>query len=272
VSATQTPRPPLDPGLAAALTAPGSPWRAVEVLPESPSTNAVVADRARAGEPPGLVLVTEHQTAGRGRLDRVWVTPPRAALTFSVLLAPGRVPVRRWPWLPLLTGLAVVAGVRRATGLECTLKWPNDVLIGERKLAGILLERVERPGDAVAVVGVGINVSSGRSELPVPTATSLLLEGAGSLDRGVLLAAVLDELAAGFERWVGSAGEPAGLRPSYVQACGSLGQRVRVELPSGETVAGDAVGIDLEGRLEVDTTAGLRALGAGDVVHVRSTA
>jgi BirA family biotin operon repressor/biotin-[acetyl-CoA-carboxylase] ligase len=116
----------------------GSRW-SVELLAESPSTNAVVAARARAGTAEGLVVVADHQTAGRGRLDRTWVTPPRSALTFSVLLTPDRVPVARWPWLPLLAGVAVVAGVRRATGLGGALKWPNDVLLGESKLAGILV-------------------------------------------------------------------------------------------------------------------------------------
>ncbi|MDX6302770.1 MAG: BirA family transcriptional regulator, partial [Nocardioidaceae bacterium] len=109
---------------AALATWPGAGrWR-VEVLEESPSTNAALASRARAGEAPGLVLVAEHQTAGRGRLDRAWVTPPRAALTFSLLVSPVEVPLPRWPWLPLLTGVAVVDGVREATGVETSLKWP----------------------------------------------------------------------------------------------------------------------------------------------------
>lgn len=251
------------------LLGPGSPWRALEVLEASPSTNAALARRARAGEAPGLVLVAEHQTAGRGRLDRVWVTPPRAALTFSVLLAPTRVPLRRWPWLPLLAGLAVAAGVRRAAGVQCTLKWPNDVLVGDRKVAGILVERVERGAGGAAVVGVGVNVSSAREELPVPTATSLLMEGVEAPDRTALLAAVLDELATRYQRWTSSLGEPADLRASYLSVCTTVGRRVRVDLPDGATVTGTATGVDDDGRLEVGTAEGLRTLGAGDVVHVR---
>ena len=97
-----------------------------------PSTNAELARRARAGAEAGSVLVADHQTAGRGRLDRTWVSPPGSALTFSVLLAPDRVPVARWPWLPLLVGIAVAEGVRRVAEVDCSLKWPNDVLVGDR--------------------------------------------------------------------------------------------------------------------------------------------
>jgi BirA family transcriptional regulator, biotin operon repressor / biotin---[acetyl-CoA-carboxylase] ligase len=264
-------RPPLDPlALTAALTGPGSMWRAVEVLAAAPSTNGLVTRRARAGAAGGLVVVTEHQTAGRGRLDRVWVTPARAALTFSLLLAPQDVPTDRWTWLPLLAGLAVREGVRWAGGPPCTLKWPNDVLVGEAKLAGILVERVERPAGPTAVVGVGVNVSTTREELPVPTATSLALEGAGRVGRGDLLVAVLEAFAARYAGWATPGDDGAGeLRDAYVDACDTLGRSVTVALPGGEMLAGEAVGVDAHGRLEVATRDGVRVLGAGDVLHVR---
>jgi BirA family biotin operon repressor/biotin-[acetyl-CoA-carboxylase] ligase len=245
------------------------------VLPESPSTNAYVTRRALDGEPPGLVVVAEHQTSGRGRLDRTWVTPPRAALTLSLLVAPDAVPVARWPWLPLLSGLAVVDGVRRAAGVEATLKWPNDVLVDGLKVAGILVERVERRAGAgagagagpVAVVGIGLNVSSTREELPVDSATSLALAGATSLDRTELLRAVLTAFTHRFETWQQGAGR--GLRAPYAEACSTLGRRVRVELPTGGSLTGQAVGVDDDGRLQVDDGTAVRVLGAGDVVHVR---
>ncbi len=244
-------------------------WR-VEVLAESPSTNAVLTRRALAGEPPGLVVVAEHQTSGRGRLDRTWVTPPRAALTLSLLVAPD-VPLARWPWLPLLSGLAVLDGVRRAAGVEASLKWPNDVLVDGRKVAGILVERVERragtDAGAVAVVGVGLNVSSTREELPVGSATSLALAGATSLDRTALLRAVLVAFTHRFEEWQDAGGR--GLREPYSRACSTLGRRVRVDLPTGGSLTGLAVGVDDEGRLQVDDGTAVRVLGAGDVVHVR---
>jgi BirA family biotin operon repressor/biotin-[acetyl-CoA-carboxylase] ligase len=217
------------------------------------------------------VLVADHQTAGRGRLDRSWVTPPGSALTFSVLLEPDRVPVARWPWLPLLVGIAVAEGVRRVTDVGCTLKWPNDVLVGDRKLAGILVERVERPSGAVAVVGVGLNVSQRQDELPVPTATSLVLEGASTTDRTVVLREVLRALDALFVQWQADSGDASrGLVDSYVRRCGTLGRAVRVDLPGGASVRGTATGVDTDGRLEVRTADGPRVLGAGDVVHVRA--
>jgi BirA family transcriptional regulator, biotin operon repressor / biotin---[acetyl-CoA-carboxylase] ligase len=257
-------RPALD---QTAVAAPG--WR-VEVVAESPSTNADVTARALSGEPPGLVVVAEHQTAGRGRLDRVWVTPPRAALTFSALLAPEGVPLERWPWLPLLSGLAVLDGVRRVTGVAATLKWPNDVLVGDRKVAGILVQRLERAGGPVAIVGVGLNVSSTRAELPVPTATSLELAGAAAVDRTALLGAVLDAFTTRYGAWRAERGQ--GLRASYVAACSTVGRAVRVELPGEGPLDGLAVGVDAEGRLEVDVGTRVRALAAGDVVHVRPAA
>lgn len=257
--------------LSAALTRPGSLWTEVEVRPTSGSTNAVLAARARAGAPAGVVLVAEHQTAGRGRLDRVWVTPPRAALTFSVLLEPARVPAERWPWLPLLAGIAVSEGVRRVAEVDTSLKWPNDVLVGDHKLAGILVERVDTPTGAMAVVGVGLNVSLTAAELPVATATSLLLAGARTTDRSVVLREVLRSLEALYVQWQADEGDASrGLLESYVRRCGTLGRRVRVELPTGEQLVGEATGVDGDGRLEVRTEAGARILGAGDVVHVRS--
>ena len=253
------------------MTREGSLWREIEVLQESPSTNALVAERARAGEESGLVVVAEHQMSGRGRLDRVWVTPPRAALTFSVLLTPGRVPTARWPWLPLLVGIAVSEGVRRVAGVDCVLKWPNDVLVDDQKLAGILVERVERGNAAAAVVGVGLNVSSTREELPVPTATSLALQGASTLDRSVILREVLRAFEALYVQWQAELGDASrGLLESYVRRCSTLGRQVRVDLPTGERVHGEAAAIDVDGRLRVRTRSGLRVLGAGDVVHVRA--
>lgn len=265
-------RPPLDvAALSAALTREGSLWRRVEVLAASPSTNALVAERARQGETSGLVVVAEHQTAGRGRLDRMWVTPPRAALTFSFLVTPHRVPPGRWPWLPLLAGIAVAEGVHRVTDVQCELKWPNDVLVGDLKLAGILVERVERDAGAAAVVGVGLNVSTSRDELPIATATSLQLEGAATLDRSVILREVLRTFEALYVQWQAEAGDPGqGLHDSYVRRCATVGREVRVELPTGEEVRGEAIGVDGDGRLQVRTRGGVRTLGAGDVVHVRA--
>jgi len=261
VTDSETSRPPLDRSAVADVTA---YWR-VEVVDETASTNADVTERAKAGEEAGLVLVAEHQTAGRGRLDRTWETPARAALTFSVLVRP-TVDPSRWPWLPLVSGLAVAAAVRRTTGLtNVGLKWPNDVLVDGGKAAGILLERVDTPTGPAAVIGIGINVSTTADELPVPTATSLAIAGA-DVDRAALLLAVLGELAKVLEQW-GESTES--LRSAYVDDCETVGQVVEVSLPAGDTVHGRATGIDEDGRLDVETDGGRVAIGAGDVVHVR---
>jgi BirA family transcriptional regulator, biotin operon repressor / biotin---[acetyl-CoA-carboxylase] ligase len=264
VTAAADPRPPLDPErLAALITALGRGLR-VEILDAAPSTNAVVADRARDGEAHGLVVVAEHQTAGRGRLDRSWETPARAALTFSVLLRP-RVPAAEWPWLPLLAGHSLAIALREAE-VPAGLKWPNDVLVGERKVAGILLERVDTPDGPAAVLGIGLNVSTTEAELPVDTATSVGLVTGSAPDRTELLARVLGRLVDEYDAW--QADGPARgetLRASYTEACMTLGREVRVELPGGEVRTGTARGIDAGGRLVVDEF----AVGAGDVVHVR---
>jgi BirA family transcriptional regulator, biotin operon repressor / biotin---[acetyl-CoA-carboxylase] ligase len=260
VTAAADPRPPLDPERLAAL---GRGLR-IEILDAAPSTNAVVADRAREGAPPGLVVVAEHQTAGRGRLDRSWESPARAALTFSVLLRP-RVPAADWPWLPLLAGHALATALREAE-VPAGLKWPNDVLVGDRKVAGILLERVDVRDGPAAVLGIGLNVSTTEAELPVDTATSVALATGSAPDRTELLTRVLGRLLDEYDAWqAGGPGRTEPLRAAYTEACVTLGREVRVELPGGEVRTGTARGIDAGGRLVVDDF----AVGAGDVVHVR---
>ena len=158
--------------LSGPLARPGSFWQSIAVTPLTGSTNADLLAQAGGGAPEGSVLVAEAQTAGRGRMGRAWLSPPGAGLMFSVLLRPGEVPPARRGWVPLLTGVAIASAVRDLTGLDARLKWPNDVLVGDRKLAGIL---AEQSADAI-VVGAGINVSTRQAELPVETATSLALE------------------------------------------------------------------------------------------------
>jgi BirA family biotin operon repressor/biotin-[acetyl-CoA-carboxylase] ligase len=248
------------------------PDHQVEVVESAGSTNALIAERAQAGGPEGLVILAEHQTAGRGRLDRSWETPARSGLTFSVLLRP-TVPAASWPWLPLLTGHAVSTALR-AAGFDATVKWPNDVLLrsdgGERKVAGILVERVETPSGAAAVVGIGVNVGMTAEELPVPEATSLAVEGEAP-DRTELLGLLLDTLWDAYVAWQEGGDEGAArLAAAYAESCATVGRDVSVALPSGETLTGRAVEIDPSGRLVVASGDGARTVvGAGDVVHVR---
>ena len=253
-----------DPAARPPLDAERLPDHQVEVVEEAGSTNALVAERAQADGPEGLVIVAEHQTAGRGRLDRTWETPARSALTFSVLLRPTGA-AATWPWIPLLTGYEVSKALR-AAGFDATVKWPNDVLIGERKVAGILVERVETAGGPAAVVGVGVNVGMTADELPVAEATSLAIEGEAP-DRTELLGLLLDTVWEGYVAWQeGGEAATSHLAASYAAACSTIGRPVRVDLPSGEALTGTATGIDPAGRLLVDGT----AVSAGDVVHVRT--
>lgn len=239
-------RPPLRPAaLSHALEHDG--WR-VEVVEQAGSTNALVAERARAGEPHGLVVVAEEQTAGRGRLDRTWSSPPRAGLTLSVLVRPDG-PLG---WVPLLGGLGVARALREQAQVDAVVKWPNDVLVGDKKVCGLLAEAV----DGAVVLGIGLNVTTRAEELPVPTATSLALAGAATTDRETLLKAVLRSLA-------GALGDRD--VQGYKAVCATIGQRVRLELPGGDAVEGTADDVDVDGRLVVDGA----AYAAGDVVHLR---
>lgn len=263
-------RPPLCVrALERALLRPDALWSSVQVTEQTPSTNADLA-AAAAGAAEGSVLVTEWQTGGRGRQGRRWVSPPQAGLTFSVLFRPGPgVPPTRWAWLPLLAGLSLVRAVGRLGEVAAAVKWPNDLLLGDgqRKAAGLLAEVV---GDAI-VLGVGLNVTTRRAELP-EDATSLALEGAACTDRATLLPAVLRELADGYVAWRAAGGDPqvSGLAAAYSTACATLGRDVRVLLPAGRELAGRATGIDDDGRLVVRTETGATsALAAGDVLHVR---
>lgn len=239
----------------------------VQIVEQSASTNQLVADRALAGAPEGLVVVAEHQTAGRGRLDRVWATPARAALTFSVLLRP-IVPAARWPWLPLLAGAAVTEALRQAH-VTAGLKWPNDVLIGDRKVAGLLVERIDTEAGAAAVVGIGINVSTTAEELPVPSATSLHLAGA-EVDRTDLLGRILRTLRDEYDAWQAAPDDRA-LRAAYREQCVTVAnQRVRIDLPDGTQLVGVATDVAEDGGLLVAGPDGVLRVHAGDVIHVRA--
>jgi BirA family biotin operon repressor/biotin-[acetyl-CoA-carboxylase] ligase len=261
--------------ISAGLARPGSLWREVRVVAETGSSNADLLAAAAAGAAEGTVLVAEAQTAGRGRLARRWASPPRAGLTFSVLLRPGGVPAALLGWLPLLAGVAAAASVRAVAAVDATLKWPNDVLAGEKKLGGIL---AERSGTAV-VVGIGINVWQARADLPPDAdATSVALAaGAGVTGPGLrerLLAGLLDELGRWYLAWRDQASpgdaDACGLREEYARRCATLGRKVTVTMPGAEPVTGTAAGVDGAGRLEVRTAGGPVAVTAGDVVHVRS--
>ncbi|MBV9823119.1 MAG: biotin--[acetyl-CoA-carboxylase] ligase [Actinobacteria bacterium] len=246
----------------------------VEAVAETGSTNADLLAAAATGAPAGTVLAAELQSGGRGRLGRSWVSPAGAGLTFSVLLRPAP-PAPTWGWLPLLTGLAL----SRTLGSAARLKWPNDVLLGPdgRKVAGILVQSggLQVSGavsGGAVVVGVGLNVSTEQAELPVPTATSLLLEDHREGDRAELLVEFLGRLDGLYTAWQAHGGDAvtSGLAAGYRAVCATLGRDVSVQLASN-TLLGRAVAIDDSGRLLVRPTGGgdPMAVAAGDVTHVR---
>ncbi len=248
----------------------GGEWD-IRWLDEVDSTNTYVRERARQGAPEGLVVAAEHQTAGRGRLDRRWESPPGANLLASVLLRPacGKNEVY------LCTAAVALAGAdacSEVAGVEPVLKWPNDLLAGpdEAKLAGVLAEaEFSRGALTAAVVGIGINVAWPGPEGVGGTCLDDLRAAADPVDRHGLLARMLVRLA-DRRPLLDDEGGRRQLADEVRRRCATLGRTVRVVL-AGEEFSGQAVGIDDAGHLVVETETGTRTVSAGDVVHVRPT-
>lgn len=272
-----TPAPPTFPLSRAATLAAGAVFTAPAT---TGSTNADLLAVA-ADQPHGSVLATLDQTAGRGRLDRTWSAPAGETLAVSLLVR-ADLDDRDRGWLPLVAGAAMrdavaavlpdVAEPSRASSPipGVAVKWPNDVQVDGRKVCGILCQVA---ADGSVVVGAGVNLTIPAERLPTPTATSLAVAGApGSavdLADAVLSAfhtAVLEAVAA-----LAAGGAAADVVRSHVRAvCGTIGRRVRVELPDGTTEEADATGIDDEGRITIRDRAGVtRGVAVGDVTHLR---
>ncbi len=261
-------RPALDAAaLEAVLRRDDSLWTSVRVVSTIGSTNAVLAAAAAEEDAPeGTVLVAEHQEAGRGRLDRSWISPPRAGLTVSVLVRPD-VPAARRGWLSLLTGVALAEAVSEVAEVRASLKWPNDLLAPDgAKLAGILAEAA---GSAV-VIGAGLNVSTRADELP-DGGTSLALVAGRTVDRGPVLLSYLRAFERRYRRWVAALGDPvvSELAADYLAWSSTIGTQVVATLPDGSTVEGTAEAVDWDGRLVLRTAGGVLELSSGDVRHVR---
>lgn len=233
--------------------------RVVEV-PYTGSTNADLVERIRAGDrwPHLGVLLTRDQRGGRGRLDRQWVAPAGAAIAISVVLRVGGIPRERRGWIPLIAGVAMANAVSEQIP-GAGVKWPNDVLLGGRKICGILAEVADAE---TVVVGSGVNTQMTVGQLPTATATSFAAEGVDS-DEDRLLADYLrrlGELTALLER--------GSVRAAVREACDTIGREVTAHLPDGARLTGRAADLDESGRLVVDDGA-RHAVSAGDVVHLR---
>jgi BirA family transcriptional regulator, biotin operon repressor / biotin---[acetyl-CoA-carboxylase] ligase len=231
------------------MKGPNATWRdvyAIQVVAETGSTNTDLLMAAGKGAPHGSVLIADHQTAGRGRLDRTWDAPPGANLLMSILFRHDLVPLHR---LMQRVSLAAIAACEQVGGVSPMLKWPNDLLLDGSKLAGVLAQATaaKRGVDAV-VVGIGLNIGwapQGAARLPQ-----------GSRDEVVetMLAALYCQ--------------PADITQMYRDRLGTLGQTVRVELPN-EVLVGVAVDVDDDGGLVIETAAGARTVSVGDVTHLR---
>jgi BirA family transcriptional regulator, biotin operon repressor / biotin---[acetyl-CoA-carboxylase] ligase len=234
----------------------------VRYVPVCASTQDLARAAAAEGVAQGLVVVTDEQRAGRGRAGRSWVAPARTALLFSVVLRP---PVDLIALLPLLAGVVIAGGIEGATGARADLKWPNDVLLNDRKLAGIL---IEHPAGSAVVLGVGINVNQAGDRLP-EGATSLLAELGKPVEREILLAAILNDLGNAYERadregvdWI---------VPAWRSRSRMLGRPVRVNR-QGTMTEGIAEEIAPDGALVVRLFDGQRvSVVAGEVEQIRTT-
>ncbi|HEX9697061.1 MAG TPA: biotin--[acetyl-CoA-carboxylase] ligase [Actinomycetota bacterium] len=236
------------------------PWvAAVQAFATLESTNDEAARLARAGAPEGTVVVADMQTAGRGRLGRTWLAEPGTSLLASWIVRPS-IPRDDFPLLTLAAATAAAEAVERESGVAITVKWPNDLRAGGRKIAGILAESI---GDGAAVIGLGLNVR--QSEFPPEIdaiATSLLRERSRPLGRARLLGAIMAAFAP-------FASAPRAALDAYRSRCDTIGRDIRVEQPSGEGLAGRAVRIADDGALIVDVDGIETAVAAGDVVHLR---
>lgn len=240
-------------------------WR-VHVVDSTGSTQVDLAKRVRDRQAKsGDVLVTEFQSAGRGRLDRTFVTLPQTSLLFSFYVEPNNCD-DRWGWIPLLVGQSVCKAISESfdVGNRIKMKWPNDVLINEKKLAGLLVERLETDDGAGVIIGIGLNVSASREELPIEGATSLEIEGFHNVDREKFLAAILKCFEGYLKRW--ELNDPT-LLTEYCASNATIGRKVAIELPGGEKLIAIASSIAVTGALVLDNG---KHITVGDIIHIVS--
>jgi BirA family biotin operon repressor/biotin-[acetyl-CoA-carboxylase] ligase len=234
-----------------------------------PSTNTEAVRQAVAGAAEGLCVVAREQTAGRGRRERVWVSPKDAGLYFSTVLRP-RLEAASWPLVTFAAALATRDALREACGLETDIKWPNDLLAGGRKVCGILAETCETVRGRACVVGIGINLSDAAFPPEIAArATSVAAETGEPTEREALLAALTCHLARRYERLQEPGGEAEMLRAWSAGSTYAEGKRVRVALGE-ETIEGTTRGVEANGALRVELDEGeIRIVSAGDVSALR---
>lgn len=236
-------------------------WR-VEHFEHIDSTNTYVKNRASEAE--GLVALADFQTAGRGRLDRTWVAPARSSLLCSILFRPDLEP-SQLQWVVALVALSARSALERLSGLRAALKWPNDLVVGRDKLAGVLAESVLDGEALTVVVGIGVNLTyEGPRDV---AATSVRAQTGLTIAPRALLDILLEEIDARRASLESVSGRRA-LRAEYAAALATIGQLVRIE-HAEHVVEGQATGIDSEGRLEVEVDGVVQSFAVGDVIHLR---
>ncbi len=226
------------------------------------STNDLAREAARRGWPDRSVFVADYQTAGRGRHGRPWTSPPRSGLLLSVLLRPRETAPHAFT---MLASVAVAEAVERLLALDPAIKWPNDVVIQDRKVAGVLAEATDDGAERVVVVGIGINVNVDAATLAeLPSATSLMLETGVPVHRGELLVLILERLDAWLE--LPAAQLAAALWPAWERRLWRRAQRVTVS-DGGEVIEGIVLGGASDGTLRLGTRDGQeRRILAGEIL------
>jgi BirA family biotin operon repressor/biotin-[acetyl-CoA-carboxylase] ligase len=234
-----------------------------------PSTNTEAARLAAQGAKEGLCIVADEQTAGRGRLQRSWLSPKGAGIYFSTLLRP-LIPLDQWPLITFVAALAVSDALRVACDLETDIKWPNDLLAGERKICGILAEAIETPQGRAVVVGIGINLT--KEAFPADL-TNVAISVAEATTRHPEKESILEALVQAIADWYSALQETGGprkileawaARSSYAE-----GKWVRV-INGDDVISGITRGVENDGALRVETSsAEMRIIRTGDVASVR---
>lgn len=239
-------------------------------VPETGSTNQDLLAKAQSDNlPEFFTLVTEFQTAGRGRLDRKWQAAPGSSVMASVLLRPSFKEQSGIGWLSLMMAEAIKTALAEL-GVRSKIKWPNDVLVDGLKISGVLAEA--NSDLSALVIGFGINVNQTAENLPTSSSTSLSLSEASSLDRDELLAQTLSHFRDLYMELTEADGNAmvSGLRERITKASSTVGQLVEVSFPDGTSVVGEAINIDESGRLQVRTSGKTLTVSAGDVLHLRA--
>jgi BirA family biotin operon repressor/biotin-[acetyl-CoA-carboxylase] ligase len=226
------------------------------------STMDEVAERAVQGMPEGLVVLADEQTSGRGRAGRGWTTAPGLGLTFSVLLRPVIAP-DRITTLPLVLGIAVAEAVEQTALVRCDLKWPNDVLLGGHKLAGILITSRLQPSGLTVVAGIGLNVNETADDLPL-TATSLLTTTGRTFKRLRLLRRVCDRIDHHYRMFLETDGRPD--LSGWSDRAWLLDELVSIN-DNQRTVTGRMLGIDEQGALQIEHDGVVERIVAGDLTR-----